>query len=113
MENVIALMTSPASGPFWGLVGIMVTQVANVVLTRKKNANEIAATHLTAINDASKQLIESLFQTMKTQGEQIEKLQKHTEECETQHRETLALLDSVQNQLNRLQEATGTSQGAE
>lgn len=113
MESLVAVITAPSSGPFWGLVGIMVTQVANIILARKKNANEIAATHLTAINDASKNLIEQLFQTMRNQGEQIERLQSHTEECEKQHRDAQDQIIVLQRQISLLQKVTGTPEGAE
>lgn len=103
MGDFWTTLLSPSSGPLWGLLGVVATQVANILINRKRADTDGTGAALAAVNVAHKQLVDSLFQQVKVLTEQVEVLRTHTEECERQHREALARL----SKLERASDLTG------
>lgn len=103
------VLVSANSGPVWGLLGVLTTALLGYLKDRRKTDTDASAATLTAINAGHKQLVDALFQQVKVLTEQVKVLtddvnlqRGHTEECERQHRETLA-------RLNKLERASGSS----
>lgn len=89
----------------WAFSGIVVTKAFDFFMAKGKTTNESAVATFNAVNDAQKQLVDSLFMQVKVQGEEIAEMRKQLLLCEKQHHESAVRTDHLQREVIRLRAA--------
>lgn len=97
----------------WAFSGIVITKAADFLMNRRKTDSDKTVATYNAVNDAQKQLVDSLFAQVKMQGEEIAEMRKQLLLCEKQHHESAVRTDYLQREVIRLKAALTETNGSD